>query len=178
MEKFKYGRRKLGNRNNWEDLERPYLLPDKPVVFIFGGNLTLTTHEANGYAKLIGNSFRNFTSSTADIISVSYEGEIAEMKGKDIVLSKRAERNVIEFFDTTIYDDLRSASTEQDIRNVLKNMIFIGHSAGVNVINSIMQCAENFLLYRFNEDKERVDDVMSEIKCFCYAPGVPIKSNV
>ena len=66
---FKYGKRSLGNKNNWEDIEDVYVFKDKPAIFIFGGNLTTTTEIANGYAKLIGNIFKGYVASMADIIS-------------------------------------------------------------------------------------------------------------
>ena len=175
---FKYGRRKVGNRNNWEDLEQSYQLKSKPTIFIFGGNLTTTTREANGYAKLIGNSFKQFTASTADIISVSYEGEIAEKQGNDIVLSERAIINASDFVEKTIYPALKDAQTEQELQNILKKLIFVGHSAGANIISVITSKVENYLLYKLDNNKEKVDSLMESIQCFCYAPGTVIKQNI
>lgn len=175
---FKYGRRKMGARNNWEDLEGYYTIGNKPVIFIFGGNLTTTTKEANGYAKLIGNFFKKYSPSTADIISASYEGEIAENGRNGINLSDRAVFNARIFFDKTLWPALDGAKTEEEIKNILGKIMFVGHSAGVNVIDEIMNCVQNYLLFRCNEDKSRVDDLMSNIQCFCYAPGDIIKQNV
>ena len=175
---FKYGKRKIGSRNNWEDLQNPYVIENKPVIFIFGGNLTISTQEANGYAKLIGSSFKQFTASIADIISVSYEGEIAEQKGSTIELSSRAKTNASDFFNSTIYESLKDAKNEEKIRSILKKIIFVGHSAGTNVIDLITKQIENYLLYRFNEDQTKVNSVMGDIQCFCYAPGTAIKQNV
>ena len=175
---FKYGKRKVGNRYNWEDLEAPYKFTGKPVFFVFGGNLTATTREANGYAKLIGQTFRQFTASTADVISVSYEGEIAERVGRNLELSDRARNNAYAFFNQTIWPALKNANTEQQVRNVLKKMMFFGHSAGANIIGEIMKQVENVLLYKFNEDQAKVNDILGEIQCFCYAPGGAINQNV
>ena len=175
---FKYGCRKVGARNNWEDLDKPYSLQNKPAIFIFGGNLTTTTKEANGYAKLINNSFKKFTPSTADIISVSYEGEAAEKVGNSITLSERAKFNAVNFFNQTIYPTLKNVKNYREAEGVLKKLIFVGHSAGVNIISTIMESTENYLLYKFNNDKSKVDNLMGNIQCFCYAPGTAIRQNV
>ncbi len=168
----------MGARNNWEDLPGYYKLENKPAIFIFGGNLTATTKEANGYAKLIGNFFKEYSPSTADIISASYEDEIAGNGRDGIILSDRAKFNAMSFFDKTLWPRLDKAKTEEEIKNILGKLIFVGHSAGVNVIGEIMENLQNYLLFRCNEDQNKVDDLMSHIQCFCYAPGGVIKQNV
>ena len=175
---FKYGKRSVGSRNNWEDLQNFYKIGNKPVIFVFGGNLTTTTKEANGYAKLIGSFFKEYSASTADIISASYEGEIADSGRNGIVLSDRAKFNAMAFFDKTLWPALNQAKSEEELKTILGKMIFVGHSAGANVIDVIMECMQNYLLFRCAEDKNKVDELMSHIQCFCYAPGDIIKQNV
>ncbi|MCR5553340.1 MAG: hypothetical protein K6F08_01140 [bacterium] len=174
---FKYGRRKDGLKYNWEEIDS-YKFTNKPVIFIFGGNLTTTTREANGYIKLVGSSLESYRAKEVDIIAASYEGEIAEKRGNEIALSQRAIFNAHNFFDKTIRPALDKITSISEMENFLSRMIFVGHSAGAIIINQIMDSMNNYFLYRVKDNKQMADYLMSDVQCFCYAPGAPIKQNV
>lgn len=160
-----------GIENNWTVLN-PYKtkIDKQKTILIFGGNTTDNPSFANGYAKQIESLIEKKNSTKSDILSFHYKTEVLNSTTKLMMKEYLDEMDKIykAMFEPLILDKVGNIKEKQGIERVFKNLIFVGHCAGCEFVNSILNNFYNTLTQKYPQ--ATADNLMKKIQYIAYAP--------